>query len=422
MRTTWLVIVAAACSGGGGGGDKAPEGDADADSDTDSDTDSDGDTDGDGDTDADTDADADGDTEVSADTNYVGPDRVAAVVESTTGDGSQAASIVLYDLDTRTLLTVDAEVRADTLLDCSGESILAMESNLDNAVQDRVLRIAPEDGTVAAEWEIGTLQRPRDAMWLGGYYWLALYGKPRITTWTEDGVGGASITLNDYADSDGLPEAVGLVTIDGVVQAVLVNTTQGTDTYNGAKLVSIDPGTATVINSLALAGYNPSGQMVAANGSLFIHHAPTVTSGVDNADGGMETVDMASYTSAGLTIDFSADARTQTAAYLDFGGIDAWFGYSDAENFSQMGRWSTAGSAMQSWPMSVRPAAVSYLDETVWLAENPQDGSSPALKARSGDDGSELLAVEVAGVIHDMVVCHGMAVPADTGADSGVTQ
>jgi hypothetical protein len=384
--------------------------DTDTATDADTDTDSDSDTDKDTDTD-DTDTDHEtGDTDVppsGVDTGYYGPTRLIFVVDGATGSGTDPATVIVYDPATATSTPVSGlTVRGDALVDCAGDSLFVLEARSADGLDDRILRIDPETAT-STEWALGNNFRPTDITAVGDGFWVANWGKSRLSTFDAAGAAGPFVQLADQADADGIPEANGLALDGPVMYVTLARQGQTDGSFNGARVIVVDTTTRAVTRSVDLVGRYPSGRMAAAAGSLHVGlQSTTASGGVVNADGGLERIALDSFATAGLESDDSATSVTETAAAFDPGSGTAWTATIDATGGAMVNAFSLlGGTAAQRWPVFNRVAGLGVADGTLWLAENPFTGEDGVVVQRSVEAGEEQARLPQDGHVRSLAVC-----------------
>ena len=295
-----------ACSGGD---DSKPPGTDTADADTDTDTDTDADTDVDTDTeDTAKDTAETGDTDpppVRIETGYIGPARIAMIVDGATGSGTDPSNIVLIDPTDGSSHTVSGvTVRSDSLLDCAGDGIFALESRASDGGTDRLVRVGPDDYSWT-EWSLGNNFQPRDIGAVGPVYWVANFAKNRLSVFESTGGSGAFIDLTAYADSDGVPEATGVYAAGTKVYVTLARQTGST--FNGAQLLEYDTETSVFSRTVDLTGTYPSGKMLKVGETLMVHHRGSTSTATD---GGVESIDLAAFSSGGLLVSDATDGVT----------------------------------------------------------------------------------------------------------------
>ena len=432
MRTLPLFLLLAACPSTDDGAAKAGDdtASADTDADTDADTGKGEDTSKEGDTDTDTDADTDSDTDADTDTDtdtappapaaytgYLGPTRIALLVDGATGSGLNPSSVVLYDPATGTSSTVSGlTVRGDALLDCAGDAVFVLESRGADGLTDRILRVDPTAATYA-EWNLGSNFQPRDVALVLDEYWVANWGKSRLSTFDADGTAGPFFSLDAYADADGIPEANGIF-VSGPTAYVTLARQSADGTQNGAKVLEIALDSKTVTRSADLAGNYPSGKMLGSADALFVHLRSTPSpDGSLATDGGVERVETAGFTSEGLFVEDATAANRQTAASLDPFQFAAWFGRTNSSGAAEVAAVALLdGTPLQTWPVADQVTGIGAADGTLWTAETPFTGGSSALVGREPFDGTETTRVAQSGVVRGFATCVQSSEPVvDTG-------
>jgi hypothetical protein len=421
MRILPLIVTTSLLAACGGpkedtGADTQPDPDTGTDSgDTDSGNDS-------GDTDTDTDSGTDsGDTDTDTgdgpplpNTGYYGPTLAVAVVADGPTPDDTARLVAVDPLDPTTLLELEGNLRADTVIGCADLFVFALESRSITTSEDRAVAFDVGGGN-RVEWALGTNFRPTSVAVGGTGPWVASYGKARISALRSDGSVSPIVNLADQADDDGLPEVMGLHAGAGVVYAVIARITQPSGEANGPRLLELDAGTGAVLRSAELTSAEsrlPSGLMSLRSGAVDVHYGATRGSGGSVADdAAVERVDTTTMASTGFVLSDSGTSRAQAAAWFDPRGQSAWLSWTESgAPYAGAFRLSD-GTAQQSWPSEEAVIGLAALAGNVWLGVNAFDGSGGAIVWRSAADGREVGRVDVGGRVTDFRVCERGAAP-----------
>jgi hypothetical protein len=425
MRILPLIATTSLLAACGGpkedtGADTQPDTDSGSDSgDSGTDTDSGADSGDSGGTDTDSGDSGDTDTDTGdgpplPSTGYYGPTLAVAVVADGPTPDDTARLVALDPLDPTTLLELEGDLRADTVIGCADLFVFALESRAADGAEDRAVAFDVGGGN-RVEWLLGSNFRPTDVAVGGTGPWVASYGKARVSALRSDGTASPIVNLTDQADDDGIPEVMGLRAGDGVVYAVIARITQSTGAANGPRLLELDAGTGAVLRSADLpsAGSRlPSGRMNLRDGTVDVHYGATRGSGGSvSDDAALERVDVATMTSSGFLLSDSGSGRAQTAAWFDPRGETAWMAWTESGAPNAGAFRLSDGTPQQRWPTSESVVGLAALTGSVWMGVNAFDGSGGSIVYRNAGNGEELGRVDVGGRVTDFRVCERGAAP-----------
>jgi hypothetical protein len=155
------------------------------------------------------------------------------------------------------------------------------------------------DWLIANEYSVGAGSNPQDiAVTAPDRAYVSLFGEDHLlVVHPTEGTVLDEIDLSAYADADGLPEASGLVHLDGTVY-VTVQRLENLQPVNQSYLVELDAATGAILGDHAPAG-TPSGRL---RWNPVLERIVLVESGSfsDPTDGGIELFDPATGQLSGL--------------------------------------------------------------------------------------------------------------------------
>jgi hypothetical protein len=331
--------------------------------------------------------------------SYTGPARVLVA----TGSG-----LTLVDPADNSSHSVAIDGWSPILdIDCAGDSIWVMTWNQDTV--DTVIRIDPINYTVVSTWDLGSYWRGSGVIRVGAQWWLTSWGKNTVVIADDSGPTGTTFSLEEFADADKLPEIEGglLVTdTDGSQKVYLAATRFGQvdGIYYGAKLIEVDP-SSYATRSIDLARTYPDSVLnhVASDqgSSLYVSYRSTT----GNEDGGVERVDLGTFTSAGLLVDDQGQNRYVDANGFDTADVGIWRAYRDSDGLVYGQNWTFDGSAGNSFRLNAQIPAIDTIGGNVlYVAENGFDGTS-AIVVRKSLGGEETARIGMPARIVASRIC-----------------